>query len=501
MSWVHFVWLMLAGATFILALIHALIWTRQRAMPDHLAFAMAAASLATLTLLELRALDATTPDNLASLIRWMHVPIAALVIALIVFLRLSFGRRFIALALAAASLRIVALALNFTTGENLNFATLSAVGRVTWPGDAVVSYPIGTPNPWVIVAQASNLLLALYVVMILVTAIRTGGKQSRQNAIIICGGWLIFISLMVAAAIVMTLNAGRTPFIGTPSFIFVIAAMSYQLTSNLFDADRLAGQLHARELANLLDQVELSERRKQVTHLSRVTMLGELTGALAHELNQPLAAILSNAQAAQRMLGRDPSDFSEIHAILGDIVANDRRAGEIIRRLRAMVRRESESRQAVDLNDVIHESLQLMEQELRNRGVAVDTSLASDLPAVEADPIQIEQVLLNLIINACEAMACCDRPRVTICSEAAGPYVRVRVRDCGPGVPQAGLAHIFEPFQTTKPTGLGLGLAICRTIVESHMGRLWVEDAEVPPGASFCFELPMAQPPADPPPP
>ena len=491
MSWVHIVWPMLAGATLILALIHALIWARQRTMPEHLAFAVAAASLATLTLLEFRALDALTPERLASLIRWMHVPIAALVIALVTFLRLSFGKRFFSVALVAASLRIVALALNFSTGENLNFAVVSAVGRVTWVGDAVVSYPIGAANPWVIVAQLSNLLLALYVVMLLVTAIRHGERQSRKNAIIICGGWLIFIALMVAAAVAMTFSADRTPFIGTPSFIFVIAAMSYQLTYDLFEAERLARQLHAAEIASLVDQIELSERRKQVTHLSRVTMLFELTGALAHELNQPLAAILSNAQAAQRMLGRDPNDLAEVHAILGDIVANDRRAGEIIRRLRAMMRKDSESRQPTDLNDAIRESLKLLEQELRNRDITITTILAPELPLVEADVIQIEQVMLNLLINACEAMADCEQRQVTVRSEAGASHVRVAIRDRGPGVPEARRAHIFEPFQTTKVTGLGLGLSICRSIVEAHGGRLWLEEGDAP-GACFCFELPVA---------
>jgi len=484
---------MLAGATAVLALIHAIIWVRQRTVPEHLAFAAAALSLAVLTLMELRALDAETPEQLALLIRWMHVPIAAIVVSLIAFLRISFGQRFFALGLAAAALRLGALVLNFTTGVNLNFASISAVGRVPWAGDVVVSYPIGAPNPWVLVAQLSNLLLALYVALILIAALRSEDRRYRVKAAIICGGWLIFICLMVTAAVVMTLNAARTPFIGTPSFLVVIAAMSYQLTSSLLEHKRLAAELQLREIAYLRDRAELSERREQVAHLSRVTMLGALTGSLAHELNQPLAAILANTQAAQRMLQRSPDDLTEIHAILSDIVNNDRRAGEIIRRLRAMLRRDSHSHQAADLNEAVRESLHLLGQDLRNREVTVQLELSSTLPPVEIDPIQIQQVLLNLIINACDAMATCDLRRLTIRSEATANLVRVSVIDEGPGIPAEDLKRIFEPFQSTKSTGLGLGLSICATIIHAHHGQLWAENRPDAGGASFHFELPAAQ--------
>lgn len=493
MSWVQIVWPMLAGASLVLGLIHALLWLRQRTLPEHLAFAFAATSLAALTLLELQALDAATPERLAALIRWMHVPVTTLVLSLVAFLRLSFGPRFFGLAATAAMLRVAGLVLNFGTGANLNFATLSVVGRVAWAGDVVVSYPIGTPNPWVLVGQLSNLLLAAYVVMILSNALRSGDKRARTNVIVICLGWLVFIGLMVTAALVMTLNAVRTPFIGSPSFLFVIAAMSYQLTWRLFESNRLAAELQVSEIDRLRDRAELSERREQVAHLARVTMLGELSGSLAHELNQPLSAILSNAQAAQRMLQRDPGELEEIGLILGDIVENDRRAGEIIRRLRAMLRKDPRTLERLDLNEVIRESLRLLEQDLRNRQVKVVLVLSPDLPSVEADRVQIQQVILNLLINACDAMAASTRRQLTIRSAHDGQHVRVSVLDEGTGIAESELSRIFEPFLTTKPSGLGLGLAICRTIVESHKGRLWAENLRAAPGACFRFELPIVR--------
>lgn len=492
MSWVQVVWPMLASASLTLGLIHALIWARQRSMPQHLAFAVAAISLAILCLLELQAIHARTPSELAGLLRWTHVPIAALVVSLVTFVHLSFGPKYLALAIAAVALRMAALALNFTTGANLNFASIAAVGRVEWAGGVVVSYPIGSPNPWVLVAQAGNLLLALYVFLVLTSALRSDSAAERRHAIIICGGWLLFIGLMMTAAILMTLNAIKTPFIGSASFLFVIVAMSYQLTTNLFESNRLAVELRNSELVRLKSIAELAQRREEVAHLSRVTMLGELSGSLAHELNQPLAAILSNAQAAQRMLQRNPEGLTEVREVLGDIVADDRRAGEIIRRLRSLLRKEPESRADIDVNDVLRESLRLMDHDLRSRGITVITDLAVALPPVTADRVQIEQVVLNLIFNACDALLAAESRRMTIRSQVTDGWVRVTVSDEGPGIPEADLERIFEPFQTTKLNGLGLGLAICRTIAASHLGRLWAQNNAPARGVGFHFDLPVS---------
>lgn len=238
-------------------------------------------------------------------------------------------------------------------------------------------------------------------------------------------------------------------------------------------------------------EAELSQQREEVAHLSRVTMLGELSGSLAHELNQPLAAILSNAQAAQRMLLRNPDDLSEIRDILSDIVENDRRAGEVIRRLRALLRKGTQELCAVDVNETIAESLRLLRNDLSNRGIVVMHDLSPGLPSVTGDQVQLQQVLLNLVFNACDAMAGSENRRLAVYSAAADSRVRITVADSGPGIPPAMLERIFEPFHTTKTNGLGLGLAICRTIVESHHGRLWAQNGAGGRGAHFHIELPF----------
>ncbi len=220
-------------------------------------------------------------------------------------------------------------------------------------------------------------------------------------------------------------------------------------------------------------------------------MLGELSGSLAHELNQPLTAILSNAQAAQRFLAHNPPCFDKLAEILADIVKSDHRAGAVIQRLRSLLRKEEAQRHPLDVNDVVEESLRLMRSDLLNRQVVVSTQLADVLPAVSGDRNQLQQVLLNLVINGCDAMDGreVDRRLLVRTRATAQGNVEVSVGDRGVGIPAADLERIFEPFVTTKTHGLGLGLAICRSIVEAHGGRLWATN-NADRGATLHCELP-----------
>jgi signal transduction histidine kinase len=239
-------------------------------------------------------------------------------------------------------------------------------------------------------------------------------------------------------------------------------------------------------------EFEAKEQRLQLTHLTRVALLGQLSGALAHELNQPLTAILSNAQAAQHFLAADRIDPDELREILGDIVAADQRAGEVIRRLRALFKKGETQFQLLDANDVVREALDLAHGDLVTRNIEIATDLAPRLPAVTADRVQMQQVLLNLLINASEAMSgnTPDERRLTVSTQPlAGGGVQVSVADRGPGIPEDREPRLFEPFFTTKPQGLGLGLSISRSIVTAHGGRLWSTNNPVR-GATFHVALP-----------
>ena len=234
-----------------------------------------------------------------------------------------------------------------------------------------------------------------------------------------------------------------------------------------------------------------ARQRDELAHMSRVAMLGELSGSLAHELNQPLTAILSNAQAAQRFLAQSPPRIDKLAEILTDIVKSDHRAEAVIQRLRSMLRKEESQRHPLDVNELVEESTRLMRSDLVSRQVVVSTELAAALPPVSGDRNQLQQVLLNFVINGCDAMDGQDTDRWLLVRTQATALgnVDVSVVDRGAGIPSADLERIFEPFMTTKATGMGLGLAICRSIVEAHGGRLWATN-NADRGATLHCELP-----------
>jgi PAS domain S-box-containing protein len=242
-------------------------------------------------------------------------------------------------------------------------------------------------------------------------------------------------------------------------------------------------------------ELEMQQHRAELAHLARVSTMGELAASLAHELAQPLTAILSNVQTAQRVLDAAPEDIAEIREILADVVADGTRAGEVIRRLRALARKEQPVLHPLDLGSVIGDVVLLVHSDavLRNSRVAVEVS--PGLPLVRGDRIELQQVTLNLLMNAFDAMRDCpvDERRVVLRAERDGPgMLRVSTSDRGTGLGAESLDRIFEPFYTTKGEGLGMGLAISRAIVEAHGGRLWAENNRER-GATFHFTVPAAE--------
>lgn len=247
-------------------------------------------------------------------------------------------------------------------------------------------------------------------------------------------------------------------------------------------------------LINIDDRKNMEEAlRNTQARLSRAAQtatVGELSASIAHEINQPLAAVVANGHACLRWLSTQPPNLAKAHEAAERIVRDGKDAGEIIRRIRALFRRASLEKTALDVNEIIAEVLRLTRSELVRRGVAVETELEQDLPCVEGDRVQLQQLLLNLLVNGMEAMeGVANQPKkIFIRSKPqAGEGVLVEVRDCGPGLTEPDKA--FEAFYTTKESGLGMGLAICRSIVEAHQGRLWAESADGA-GATFRFTLP-----------
>jgi PAS domain S-box-containing protein len=237
----------------------------------------------------------------------------------------------------------------------------------------------------------------------------------------------------------------------------------------------------------------LAEMQTELEHANRVAMMGQLTASVAHEVNQPLAATIANAQAALRWLDRPEPDLEELRAALGRIVRDGARAGAVVERIRALIKKAPPRKDLVEINSAIREVVEVTHNEALKNGVTVNTELADDVPVVYGDRVELQQVLLNLIINAVEAMKdLSDLPRNVLVAthKTKADEALVSVRDSGPGLAPEIRDNLFKAFQTTKPNGLGLGLSICRSIIEAHGGRLWAS-ANTTHGTVFQFALPQ----------
>ncbi|WP_407170631.1 PAS domain S-box protein [Bradyrhizobium sp. ORS 111] len=242
-------------------------------------------------------------------------------------------------------------------------------------------------------------------------------------------------------------------------------------------------------------EAELHESQANLAHVTRVTALGELAASIAHEVNQPLAAVVTNAAACLRWLDRAPPDLNEARGAVEAIVKDGNRAGEVIQHVRALVNKTVEQKAPLDINDVVNEVISLVQHQLLSHRVSLRLELTPGLPLVLADRIQLQQVILNLVINGIEAMqAVTDRPRELVIGthQNEARHILVTVRDCGVGVAAENADRLFDAFFTTKSAGMGMGLSICRSIIEAHGGRLSMAGS-AGPGATFQFTLPLYQ--------
>jgi len=236
---------------------------------------------------------------------------------------------------------------------------------------------------------------------------------------------------------------------------------------------------------------QLREVQTELAHANRVATMGQLTASIAHELKQPLAAARTDAGAALRWLDKTPPDLAEVRDALAGIVSATDRAGDVVNRIGALMRKAPPRKEVLDLNEAILEVITLTHSEATKTGVTVRAELAPCLPRIHVDRVQLQQVMLNLIVNGIEAIndVADDQRDLLITTEATEDGVRVGVRDTGPGVSPEKFELLFEPFYTTKPNGMGMGLSICRSIIQAHGGRLWAT-GHASQGAFFQFTIP-----------
>jgi signal transduction histidine kinase len=253
--------------------------------------------------------------------------------------------------------------------------------------------------------------------------------------------------------------------------------------------ERKQAEAKARESEQRYHEVQI-----ELAHASRVATMGQLTASIAHEVNQPLTAMIGNAEATQRWLARQPPDMEESRQLLSRIVNDGRRASNVVSRIRDLTKKTPPRVERMEINGAIAEMIELARGEAMKSGILVRTEFADSLPFVEVDRIQLQQVMLNLTINAIQALGeTSDYPRELLISASMnGSHdITVSVRDTGSGVSPENLVRLFDPFYTTKPGGMGMGLSICRSIVEGHGGQIWAT-ANIPRGTAVHFTIPIA---------
>jgi signal transduction histidine kinase len=475
MSFLVIAWTMCASMSLMLGLMHLLFWLFDRGVTAYLLATVMGFGAAISAMLELNMLLARSPESYSILLRWENLAIYLILVPLVWFIHqyLLSGRRWLAILITA--LWSAGILINFLMPGNLTFYEVTELNYQTSFWGESFALPIGVLNPWRILADIASLLILVFTVD---AALQLWRRTHRKRAWIFGGAVMTFI--LFAGIHTPLVDAGlvRTPYLISFSFLAIVFALSYQV---VLDAGR--GSRYARELR---------ETRRNLDQLSRANLLGEYTTMLAHELNQPLTAILSNAQAARKYLVSKPPKVEVIHEILDDIVRDDKRATEIINWLRSMLQNQETKREFFSLNAAIEEVVAILEPDLKQKDINLSVQYDRDMPAIYVGRIELQQVMLNLLANAIRAVdGLVSTSRViNVRTNLIKGAVKVDVVDFGAGISNELLGSLFDAFVSREKDGIGMGLAICRRIIEAYEGRIWVKNAKAG-GAVFSFTLPV----------
>ncbi|MBS0581460.1 MAG: hypothetical protein JSR36_19555 [Proteobacteria bacterium] len=481
MSLVTLVWSMGAAAMLPFSALYGLVWAIDRRRLENLMFCIAVLGFVGLALVELGMMHASAPDAYGRWVYWYQLPLFVAISATLLFVRyyLQTGRGWLLWTVILS--RLLILGADLLSDPNFNFTRIDSIAQVFILGEPVTVIGSAAVRSWQWLPVLNCLLFLGYIADAALTLWRRGGAEARRRALVAGIGFVVPLALAVAVTQAAVLGLARLPVLGAPTFLVTTAVMAIELSRQL-----LLGQ-QARE--------EAQELRSELARVGRITALGQLASALAHELNQPLGAILRNAEAGELLLDQPTPDIAELKAIMGDIRADDSRAAAVIDRMRAMIKRRSVETRSVAVQELVRDTVSLAHTEALARQVVVHCAVPAGLPPVAADRVHISQVLLNLIINGMDAMAGCapQERRLSIEARPAdAATVLVTVADTGLGVRPELIDRIFDPFFTTKPDGMGMGLPVSRSIIEAHGGRLWAELNASGRGLSLRFTLPQA---------
>ena len=476
MDWITVIWSAAAGACLILGLTQFVVWWGRKNAFENLWFSVTTIGVIGLIACELLTMKAGSAAEYANIVRWAHLIFLFVCGAILGFVHCHFGTGSLRLLMLALGLRVAAVIANFTTGENLHFQSIGSLRQIEILGQSVNIVGTWQANPWVILGQLASLIMLAYIVNAAWRMGHSSTHDAHRRAITLGGSLTIFITLAAALTGLVAAGVLQIPLHTSLPFFGMILAMSYELSREVLRSDHLAHQLRTNQL--------------ELAHLSRVNVLGEMAGALAHEINQPLTAILSNAQVGSRSMKHGNPDLAEIHAIFDDIASDAKRAGNVIHGMRSMLKKDrTPDPHPLAVNPTIHEVIAMLQSEISSRGTAIELDLANPLPRTHFNRVEFQQVLINLMMNSLDAMKSkAHGASLKITSSQDGEQVVLSVRDTGPGIADDMMPQLFDPFFSTKSGGLGLGLSISKSIAEHFGAELHATNH---PHGGALFELRM----------
>ncbi|MBT8039486.1 MAG: hypothetical protein HKO85_01700 [Xanthomonadales bacterium] len=464
-------WSMFSAACAMLALIHVFLWSNRKSEPVYLLLAFMALAASFVAIQEMNLFSTGDPDVAQRLILWQNLLIALVLIPMVWSVRsyLPSARTWGAVSISV--LWGIGLLINFLMPGNLTFTEISAMdARVTVWGDPFY-VPVGTVNDWKWLVDITVVLIPLYIID---AAWHDRRPHRGRRGLVITLGTVLFILFAGIQAIAVDAGILSAPYMVSAAFLTMVFALTWVFARDVVNARTLA--------------VELTQSRNETEQLVRANLLGEVASALAHELNQPLAAILGNAQAARKFLSRPEPDLTEIEEILDDIVRDDKRARDIILKMRSMLHGDESVHEPVELRVIVAEAIDFLKGEFKQNGISTRFDVSPPVPMVGGGRIALQQVILNLLINAEHALLDsrsenCDI-QIRLFAHHGGAVLEVR--DHGPGIADEIRSRLFEPFVTTKHRNIGMGLAVCKRIIEARGGQLSAENAD---GGGACFRV------------
>jgi signal transduction histidine kinase len=458
-----------ATACFVISLMHGILYFRSGRNRTYLLAVIASVAAAYVAIIDLLQITSADIETHVAMSRYMHVGLLVVLVSLVMLVRsyLDAGPRWLIILIAA--LFTIATIQSMVLPYGVVHSEITELMRVEAPWGEPFYVARGPVNPGKHIGDSVAFLIPLFIAIASVEAARRG---LRRRALLIGGSAAVFVLSAGTLAILQDAGVVAVPLAIPTLFLIVIAALTVSVINDAIDA---------------------ADAAREVAQLRRIMILGEMVGGLTHEINQPLSAILSNAQAARRFLEKDDVDLDEIREIIDDVIADDKRASGIVDGFRNMLQRDTGRGVEADVNEAVADAARLVKGDFHAHDIPLRLELQPDHKPVRADAVELEQVLVNLLMNAARATAANDGPNghVTVSCEELDGVTRFSVRDRGHGIDDDMMEKLFEPFVSGNEGGLGLGLSVCKRIVERSGGKIWAMQREGG-GAVFSFTLPLA---------